>query len=436
MKKLLVVILTLSLVVGMFSFAAFADQGNNSGNSSASTVHVVSSMDFNANAVNALLNKDAALDRSVGNTEDNSDKVWNSYLKVFKHSSDNKKDSKLSSTLSFTKLIELRKTANGNWDEINRLNKEIKKAFDKYRASMRGLTRVDANAALASMNAELNTFRVEIAKAHIEIKKLRSQKEIQWKAFRAAVKAGEFEKAQIALESASLTVVDIVDLKGLIIKEQEKIIIAKNSILTALGFIPGKVPAVPTFSPKAGAVLTGTAITIKSPGADVYYTTTPPGFVLTTMSGIKFTEKFALVAPTTTVRAIAYKNGVQSAEVAAVYFAQEYATAPTSYAITVGAITTTLVGPAAGATTKSAITGWVKDGTFSFKVVDAISPSVSTRPQSKITINGKNYVSGTPFPTGDTHPAHESYHHVVIVVTTTQTDRITAVRTFIIDFKK
>lgn len=453
MKKLLVVLLTLSLLVGMFSFAAFADQGNISVNSNAnssansekdknneasqgsgSTVHVIPSMDSNANTMNALLNKDAALDRSVGNTEDNSDKVWNSYLKVFKHSSDNKKDSKLSSTLSFTKFIELRKTANKNWDDINRLNKEIKKAFDKYRASLRGLSKADADKAMNDMKLTLNADRVKIAAAHVRIKELRSQKEIQWKAFRVAVKAGVLVRAQAILNG-------IVDLKQDIIDQQGFIKTAKESIKSALiegmlDTIPAKAPAVPTFSPEAGVVLTGTSITIKSPGADIYYTTNAAIVLLNTSTLTKYTEKFLLIEPTTTVRAIAYRNGVPSTLRTAVYYAQDYATAPTSYAITVGAIGTTLTGPAAGATTKGAVTGWVKDGIIKFTVVDA--PSIAPAPSAKstITINGRDYTSGASYSMVYIHSNHESYHHMVIVVTTKQTDRITAVRTFMIEIKK
>lgn len=241
MKKLLVVLLTLSLVVGMFSFAAFADQGNNSGNGNANSTAnrianiekdknnednqgdrakkpMIPAYELSLNSENALLNKEASLDHSAGNSDANADKVHKSYLRLIKPAS------------LFQDLNNRRSEAQIRWDTINHLNSDIKKAFGKFRNSLKVFSKEEADKRMIVMKATLTTYHTAIATVHTNIKNIRVLKGDQWKLFRAAIR----DHHHLNRDGALTALTEITRLKGEIVNQLNSLIILKTNMLNAI----------------------------------------------------------------------------------------------------------------------------------------------------------------------------------------------------------
>ena len=191
-----------------------------------------------------------------------------------------------------------------------------------------------------------------------------------------------------------------------------------NVTVTAIG-----TQANPTFSPAAGAIAFGTTVTITSSGADaIYYTT--DGSTPTTSSTNQATTPL-VINTAVTVKALAVKAGYTNSAIGSAAYTQAVATAPSAVILAVGSSNpvggvTNVAIPAAGATdTTGAVTGWVTAtaDTIKFTVTNGGSSA------STITINGSPYTSGDNY-------TISAASTLTIVVTTTETNKVTAVRTF------
>jgi len=181
----------------------------------------------------------------------------------------------------------------------------------------------------------------------------------------------------------------------------------------------------PTFSPAAGAVTWGTAVTISSAGADaIYYTT--DGSDPTTASTNQATTPLVVNA-VVTVKAIAVKAGLANSEIAAAAYTQATATAPSSIVLAagssnpVGGVTNVAIPAAGGTDSTGAVTGWVGGTNDRIKLTVTDGGSAA----SAITINGASYTSGADYTIG-------SAASLTVVVTTSEAGRLDAVRTFTI----
>ena len=180
--------------------------------------------------------------------------------------------------------------------------------------------------------------------------------------------------------------------------------------------------ATPTFDPTAGAIAFGNTVTISSAGADaIYYTTN--GSTPTRASTNQATTPL-VINTAVTVKALAVKAGYDDSDIGSATYTQAAATAPSNIVLAVGSANavggvTNVAIPEAGATdTTGAVTGWIADTNdkIKFTVTDASGSST-------ITINGNDYLSGTNYQIPSTSS-------LSIIVTTTETGKITGTRTF------
>ena len=164
-------------------------------------------------------------------------------------------------------------------------------------------------------------------------------------------------------------------------------------------------------------------MTITSSGADaIYYTT--DGSTPTTSSTNQATTPL-VINTAVTVKALAVKAGYTNSAIGSAAYTQAVATAPSAVILAVGSSNpvggvTNVAIPAAGATdTTGAVTGWVTAtaDTIKFTVTNGGSSA------STITINGSPYTSGDNY-------TISAASTLTIVVTTTETNKVTAVRTF------
>lgn len=180
--------------------------------------------------------------------------------------------------------------------------------------------------------------------------------------------------------------------------------------------------AAPAFSTAAGAIAFPTTITLSSTtaGATIYYTT--DGSTPTTGS----TQGTSVVVSSAqTIKAFAIKTGWTDSSISSAAYTQAQATAPTSITLAVGSTAavggvTNVAIPSAGATDSTgAVTGWVSStaSKIKFTVVNGGSAS------STITIGGGAYTSGADY----TITAAST---LTVVVTTTETGKTSATRTF------
>ena len=193
-----------------------------------------------------------------------------------------------------------------------------------------------------------------------------------------------------------------------------------NITVTAIG-----TQATPTFSPAAGAITFGSTVTITSSGADaIYYTT--DGSTPTTSSTNQATMPLVINAAVT-VKALAVKAGYTNSTIGTASYTQASATAPSSIVLAVGSTNpvggvTNVAIPAAGSTdTTGAVTGWTATSAANIKFTVTNGGSAT----SSITINGSAYTSGANY-------TITSASTLTVVVTTTETGKSTAVRTFTI----
>ncbi len=281
MKKITAMLLVMVMLVGMYSVSTFAtsDNGNGNGNGpvldnpsknediaksgleadesnekdshgyrSAITPAALGSVtppaigtttppavvspaaaEVNAYAEIALLNKDASKDLSIGNTEDNADRVKREDLRAFKGEF----------TTQFAVLNGLRTTARDNWKILRSLNEQIKADFAKYRLSLKSLPKADADAKMAALRDSLKTTHVSGAAIHADILALRTQKTQEWAKYRTAVKSARHlsstDPAYTAAKTAAETALkEIIRLKGEIITHQTELVALKNSILAII----------------------------------------------------------------------------------------------------------------------------------------------------------------------------------------------------------
>ncbi len=180
--------------------------------------------------------------------------------------------------------------------------------------------------------------------------------------------------------------------------------------------------AAPAFSTAAGAIAFPTTITLSSTtaGATIYYTT--DGSTPTTGS----TQGTSVVVNSAqTIKAFAIKTGWTDSSISSAAYTQAQATAPTSITLAVGSTAavggvTNVAIPSAGATDSTgAVTGWISStaSKIKFTVVNGGSAS------STITIGGGAYTSGADY----TITAAST---LTVVVTTTETGKTSAIRTF------
>lgn len=185
------------------------------------------------------------------------------------------------------------------------------------------------------------------------------------------------------------------------------------------------VQATPTFSPGAGAVAFGTAVTITSSGADAIYYTLDGTDSATSVTGATQLYSVALtIDAEKTIKAIAIKAGSTNSSIGSASYTQATASAPSSISLTGGSsnpatILNNVSMPLPGATDATgAVTGWAIStaSTVKFTVSDAGGTS-------SITIGGASYTSGSDYIITVAGTLN-------FIVTTTETGKITAIRTF------
>lgn len=180
--------------------------------------------------------------------------------------------------------------------------------------------------------------------------------------------------------------------------------------------------AAPTFSTAAGAIAFPTTITLSSTtaGATIYYTI--DGSTPTTAS----TQGASVVVNSAqTIKAFAIKTGYTDSSISSAAYTQAQATAPTSITLAVGSTApvggvTNVAIPSAGSTDSTgAVTGWVSStaNKIKFTVVNGGSAS------SAITIGGGAYTSGADY-------SITAASTLTVIVTTTETGKTSAIRTF------
>jgi hypothetical protein len=181
----------------------------------------------------------------------------------------------------------------------------------------------------------------------------------------------------------------------------------------------------PTFDPIEGAIASGTTVAMTSTGADnIYFTNngdTP------TISSTRYTAPITISSFPITLKALAVKAGYDNSAVGSVTYTQAAATVPSSIVLAVGTsnpvggVTNVQIPAAGGTDSTGAVSGWVTGSAdeIRFTVTDGGSAS------STITINGSDYVSGSDY-------VIPSASDLTVVVTTTESGKITGVRTFTI----
>jgi len=185
------------------------------------------------------------------------------------------------------------------------------------------------------------------------------------------------------------------------------------------------VQATPTFSPGAGAVAFGTAVTITSSGADAIYYTTDGSDPATTVTGVTLAYTTPLTIDVAkTIKAIAVKAGSTNSSIASASYTQATASAPSSISLTGGSsnpatiLTNVSMPLPGGIDATGAVTGWAISTANSVKFT--ISDAGGT---SSITIGGASYTNGSDY-------IITAASTISIVVTTTEINKLDAVRTF------
>ncbi|QDC96187.1 hypothetical protein FIT77_02490 [Candidatus Methylopumilus universalis] len=180
--------------------------------------------------------------------------------------------------------------------------------------------------------------------------------------------------------------------------------------------------AAPTFSTAAGAIAFPTTITLSSTtaGATIYYTIDG-----STPSTASTQGTSVVVNSAQTIKAFAIKTGYTDSSISSAAYTQAQATAPTSITLAkgstaaVGGVTNVAI-PSAGSTDSTgAVTGWVSSTASKIKFTVENGGSAS----STITIAGGAYTSGADY----TITAAST---LTVVVTTTETGKTSATRTF------
>ena len=190
--------------------------------------------------------------------------------------------------------------------------------------------------------------------------------------------------------------------------------------------------AAPTFSTAAGAIAFPTTITLSSAtdGATIYYTIDGSTPTTASTSGTS-----VVVNSAQTIKAFAIKTGWADSSISSAAYTQAQAAAPSSVSLSPASIiinnntthgpiqdVTDVVIPQAGSTDSTGqARGWV--ATFSDTIKFTVTNSGSA--SSAITINGGAYTSGSAY-------SILSASNLTIVVTTTETGKSSAVRTFIV----
>jgi len=181
--------------------------------------------------------------------------------------------------------------------------------------------------------------------------------------------------------------------------------------------------ATPTFNPPAGAIAFGTTVSITSTDSEaIYYTT--DGSIPTTASTNQATTPL-VINSACTVKALAVKAGSDNSAIGSAVYTQAIAITPTNIVLAagssnpVGGVTNVAIPASGGTDTTGAVTGWVTStaDTIKFTVTDS-GDAVST-----IKINNEDYTSGGDY-------TISSASTLTIVVTTTETGKKNAVRTF------
>lgn len=180
--------------------------------------------------------------------------------------------------------------------------------------------------------------------------------------------------------------------------------------------------AAPTFSTAAGAIAFPTTITLSSTtaGATIYYTIDG-----STPSTASTQGTSVVVNSAQTIKAFAIKTGYTDSSISSAAYTQAQATAPTSITLAVGSTAavggvTNVAIPSAGSTDSTgAVTGWVSSTANKIKFTVANGGSAS----SAITIGGGAYTSGADY-------SITAASTLTVIVTTTETGKTSAIRTF------
>ena len=180
--------------------------------------------------------------------------------------------------------------------------------------------------------------------------------------------------------------------------------------------------AAPTFSTAAGAIAFPTTITLSSTtaGATIYYTIDG-----STPSTASTQGTSVVVNSAQTIKAFAIKTGYTDSSISSASYTQAQATAPTSITLAVGSTAavggvTNVAIPSAGSTDSTgAVTGWVSSTANKIKFTVANGGSAS----SAITIGGGAYTSGADY-------SITAASTLTVIVTTTETGKTSAIRTF------
>ncbi len=191
-------------------------------------------------------------------------------------------------------------------------------------------------------------------------------------------------------------------------------------------FVGNSTQDTPTFSPAAGAIAFGSSVTIASSGANAIYYTTDGSTPATSITGSTSLYSGAItISSAITLKAIATRTSYYDSAVGSAAYTQSVATTPSAITLSTGTETpvggvTNVAIPAAGATnTTGAVTGWITSTANKIKFTVADGGSAG----STITIGGLSYTSGSDY-------AITSTASLSIVVTTTETGKTTAERTF------
>ena len=138
----------------------------------------------------------------------------------------------------FAELETLRATARTRWEAINTVNTAIRAELERIREALRALGADAAQAELAALKGELETYRSAIDALRSEIRTLQQQKTQAWVQFRNAVRADDADAVGTALGA-------ILSLKGQIIEKLDPLLAAKQAFLDHLKGIVAPAAAAP-----------------------------------------------------------------------------------------------------------------------------------------------------------------------------------------------
>jgi hypothetical protein len=190
MKKIFMIILILTLTA-VLSMSAFA---------------VTESQDPQQALENSIIS-DTNTDLIVSASEAKDDTILKSDIKNLK--------GRFASQLE--QLEGLKTEGKGLWSQIKASDQSIKAAMVSLKAKLESKNKTETKAAIVDLNTQIDPLKAHIKSIHVSIKTLRAQKAIEWKNFRAAIKANDEAKATIAMNN-------IIDLKTQIIYKQKEIL--------------------------------------------------------------------------------------------------------------------------------------------------------------------------------------------------------------------